>query len=151
MVSEKSIRIGFTGAVAIGGIVIAVTAFGYGFGSFRTPGPGFFPFFIGLCISGLGMATLISEVRLPKNKTLFDSEEGENRFLLTSAAIISWVALLDFAGFFIMTFIVTFSLCKIFDLKGIIKPFLLSLGTSIFIYMVFELWFYSDLPRGLII
>jgi hypothetical protein len=150
VLSQMLIRVAFVGAVIIGGFGVVVAAFSYGFGSTRNPGPGFFPCFVGLSISGLAMLIFIAELKYSRSGPLFDSKEGKVNFWLTSAALILWVALLNLAGFLIMTSAVTFAISKIFKLKGILKPFLLSAGTTFLIYVVFEMWFYTDLPRGLI-
>jgi hypothetical protein len=33
-------------------------------------------------------------------------------------------------------------------LEGWLKPFILSAGTALFIFILFDCWLYIDLPRG---
>ena len=52
-------------------------------------------------------------------------------------------------GYVLTTFAVTYAFCKIMKLEGWLKPLALSIATALFIYLLFDVWLYIDLPRGI--
>jgi hypothetical protein len=131
------------------GLGIVFVATRYGFGSPGEPGPGFFPFFIGLLIIIFGVI-LLSISRGTKATELFPSIEGLKRFWAMAVAFVVWLLLLHYLGYILITFLITLAMAKIMGLEGWLKPVLLSLGTTVFIYLLFDVWFYTDLPRGIL-
>ena len=59
-----------------------------------------------------------------------------------------WILLMPLFGYLAMTLLATFGFCKIMKLEGWRKPLFLSVGTTLFIYLMFDYWLYIDLPRG---
>jgi hypothetical protein len=53
-------------------------------------------------------------------------------------------------GYVIVTLLATLALCKIMLLEGWRKPLAVAIGTSLFIYLLFDHWLYIDLPRGIL-
>jgi hypothetical protein len=53
-------------------------------------------------------------------------------------------------GYVLVTLAVAFAFCKIMKLEGWLKPLALSIGTALFIYVLFDVWLYIDLPRGIL-
>ncbi len=138
----------FTAALTLVGLGIVYTAVQYGFGSPREPGPGFFPCLIGLLVVIFGGILLTPRRQEKKEQKLFDNRDGTWRFWLAAASLVLWLLLLDALGFLLITFIVTWADAKIFKLEGSIKPALLAAGTTLMIFLLFDIWFYTDLPRG---
>jgi sterol desaturase/sphingolipid hydroxylase (fatty acid hydroxylase superfamily) len=146
----KTLQTAFTALLTLTGLGIVITAVYYGFGSAREPGPGFFPCFAGLLIIAFGLILLFADRRGNKGQKLFDTKEGMFRFWLTVTSFVLWLLLLNSLGFLITTFLVTVGNAKIFQMEGWVKPALLALGTTFFIFLIFDIWFYTDLPRGLL-
>jgi hypothetical protein len=121
----------------------------YGFGTFRRPGPGLFPFFIGLLTFPLSLILLLLTFK-PKKKAPLLSGDEVKTFLLMIGAFVLWIIALPLLGYPIVTLFVTFCLSKIMKLEGWIKPTILSVGTALFIYVLFDYWLYIDLPRGIL-
>ena len=138
----------FTGALTLVGLGIVYAAVQYGFGSPREPGPGFFPCFIGVLIVLFGGILLRPRRGSKEAPKLFANRDGAKRFWLAAASLVVWLLLLDALGFLLITFIVTWADAKIFRLEGWVKPALLAAGTTLMIFLLFDVWFYIDLPRG---
>jgi putative tricarboxylic transport membrane protein len=132
-----------------GGIAIIVVSLSYGFGTFRKPGPGLFPFFIGLFILLFSILLLPAALRSPERPVLF-TKSRVRIFLLMIAAFFLWILLIPLLGYVVVTPLVTYGFCKVMGLEGWRKPLLLSAGTSLFLYLLFDYWLYIDLPRGIL-
>jgi putative tricarboxylic transport membrane protein len=131
------------------GIIILVVSLGYGFGTLKKPGTGLYPFFLGLFIAIFGALLLISEWRARIRFPLL--QRGDLRiFVSMIAAFCLWILLMPLFGYLAMTLLATFGFCKIMGLEGWRKPLSISIGTTLFIYLMFDYWLYIDLPRGLL-
>ncbi len=139
----------FAFVLTVLGVVIMIISLAYGFGTFRRPGPGLYPFFIGASIFVFSIVLLISELRSPMNAPLFGSE-GIKTFLLMTATFCLWIIVMPFLGYVIVTLLATYAFCKIMNLEGWWKPLAVSAGTASFIYLMFDYWLYIDLPRGIL-
>jgi putative tricarboxylic transport membrane protein len=140
----------FIALLTLTGLGITITAVHYGFGTAAEPGPGFFSFFVGLLIVTLGIVLLFIDRGGDKDQKIFETRNGMFCFWLTITSFVLWLVMLDSIGFLFTTFLVTLVNAKIFKLEGWVKPTLLAVGTSIFIFLLFDVWFYTDLPRGLL-
>jgi putative tricarboxylic transport membrane protein len=134
--------------LVLGGIIMIISLT-YGFGTFRRPGPGLYPFFIGVGIFIISTLLLIGELRHPRAGPLF-GRGGIEKFLLMTATFCLWIAVMPFLGYVIVTLLATYAFCKIMKLEGWWKPLALSAGTAFFIYLLFDYWLYIDLPRGIL-
>jgi hypothetical protein len=131
------------------GVVIMMISLTYGFGTFRRPGPGLYPFFIGVSIFVFSMVLLISELRSPMGAPIFD-RKGYKTFLFMIATFCLWILVMPFLGYVIVTLLATYAFGKIMKLEGWWKPLAVSAGTALFIYLLFDYWLYIDLPRGIL-
>jgi len=129
------------------GLVIMVVSLAYGFGTLRRPGPGLYPFFIGLFISVFSAALLISDPK-PKDRSALFAPQGRKTFLLMIAVFCLWILLMPLLGYVVVTLLATYAFGKIMKLEGWWKPISLSAGTALFLYLLFDYWLYIDLPRG---
>ena len=131
------------------GIVIVIVSLGYGFGSLRRPGPGLYPFFIGVAILVLSLFVTVSELRSKTNPHLM-GREGINTFVWMIVTFCLWIVAMPLLGYVIVTFLATCAFCKIMKLEKWWKPLAVSAGTAFFIYLLFDYFLYIDLPRGLL-
>jgi putative tricarboxylic transport membrane protein len=131
------------------GVVIAVTSLEYGFGNFGRPGPGLYPFFIGVAIAVFALFILISELRTDTAKPVLD-REGALTLVLMTATFGLWIVAMPLLGYVVVTLLAAFAFCKIMKLEGWRKPLAVSGGTALFIYLLFDYWLYIDLPRGIL-
>ena len=131
------------------GIVIVIISWRYGFGTFRRPGPGLYPFFIGTAILILSLFVTISELKSKTVPHLMD-REGIKVFVLMIVTFCLWILIMPLLGYVIVTLLATYAFCKIIKLEGWWKPLAVSAGTAFFIYLLFDYFLYIDLPRGLL-
>jgi hypothetical protein len=129
-------------------IVIIIVSWRYGFGTLRKPGPGLYPFFIGLLILFFSIALLILGLKSKNSEPLF-TKSGLKTFLLMVITFCLWIIIMPVLGYVLVTLAVAFAFCKIMKLEGWLKPLALSIGTALFIYLLFDVWLYIDLPRGI--
>jgi putative tricarboxylic transport membrane protein len=131
------------------GSAISVISWGYGFGSLRQPGPGLYPFFIGVAIAVFSFFILISELRSKTSKPVLD-KEGARTLVLMTLTFCLWIAAMPLLGYVVVTLLATYAFCKIMKLEGWWKPLAVSAGTALSIYVLFDYWLYVDLPRGIL-
>jgi putative tricarboxylic transport membrane protein len=131
------------------GIIIVFASLNYGFGTLRTPGPGLFPFFLGLGVLISGLALLISEFRTQIRSALLN-REGVKTLLSMIFAFCAWILAMQFLGYVFTTMLVAYGICKIMNLEGWWKPLSVSAGTALFIYILFDYLLYIDLPKGIL-
>ena len=130
------------------GIVIIIVSIGYGFGTLRRPGPGLYPFFIGVAVLVL---SLFSRSRNEiENGSPFNGREGIKTFVLMTVTFCLWIVAMPLLGYVVVTLLATYAFCKIMKLEGWWKPLAVSAGTALFIYLLFDYWLYIDLPRGIL-
>ncbi len=131
------------------GIVIVFASLKYGFGTFRAPGPGLFPFFIGISLLISGPALLISNLRKQLHTPLLGRGDVKT-FLLMVLAFCAWILIMPLLGYVLVTVLVTYVICKIMSLEGWWKPLSVSVATALFIYFLFDYCLYIDLPKGIL-
>jgi hypothetical protein len=130
------------------GCAIAYVSWGYGFGSLARPGPGLYPFFIGVLIALFAAFALIAHLRSPRTYAPLDKRQTRT-LLLMSLTFCLWILVMPILGYVVMTALATYAFCKTMRLEGWVKPLALSAGTALFIYLLFDKWLYIDLPRGI--
>jgi hypothetical protein len=133
---------------ALGAIIVGVSL-SYGFGTLRAPGPGLYPFFIGAVIVLLSLILLVKGSRAKQGSSLF-SRKTAVTFVLMIVTFWLWIVVMPFFGYVIVTFLVGYALAKIMRLEGWLKPLIISAVTAFFIYLLFDVWLYIDLPKGLL-
>jgi hypothetical protein len=131
------------------GIIIVFTSLKYGFGTLRTPGPGLFPFFLGLGVSISGLVLLLSEFRTQVRSASLNREDVKP-LLSMMCAFCLWILAMPLLGYVFVTVLVTYGICKIMHLEGWWKPLSVSVGTALFIYILFDYLLYIDLPKGIL-
>jgi putative tricarboxylic transport membrane protein len=131
------------------GVIIMMISLAYGLGTFRRPGPGLYPFFIGGSIFLFGIVLLIPELRSPMSVPLF-GPGGMKTFLSMTVTFCLWIIVMPLLGYVVVTLLATYAFCKIMKLEGWWKPLAVSAGTALFIYLLFDYWLYIDLPRGIL-
>ena len=131
------------------GFAVTIVSWGYGFGSLSRPGPGLYPFFIGVAIAVFAFFILLEELRSQTSKPLLDQERAKTLLFMTLTFCL-WILAMPFLGYVAVTLAATYAFCKIMKLEGWRKPLTVSAGTALFIYLLFDYWLYIDLPRGIL-
>lgn len=131
------------------GAAIAAVSYGYGFGSLERPGPGLYPFFIGLAIAACALRLLVSELRGPHRTAVLD-RQGASTLALMAGTFCFWILAMPLLGYVPVTLLAALGFCKVLRLEGWMKPLVVSAATALFIYLLFDYWLYIDLPRGIL-
>lgn len=138
--------------VGAGALVAAVSALALGFGSLAEPGPGFFPCVVGLVLAASGARTGVSTLRrtvgAPGAPPL--GRSGVRRVLFMLASFVVWLLLLPAAGYVAATFVVAIAMSRTVGLEGWIRPLILSAVLAVALYLLFDVFLYVDLPRGIL-
>ncbi|MDP1993171.1 MAG: tripartite tricarboxylate transporter TctB family protein [Syntrophales bacterium] len=133
--------------VVILSILMMVLSLSYSLGTLRKPGAGLYPFTIGLFIFPLSLSLFLSSLRSKKKGPILNRGEIKT-FLSFIGACVFWILAMPYLGYPIVTLLSTFFISKVMKLEGWLKPFILSAGTALFVFILFDYWLYIDLPRG---
>jgi hypothetical protein len=139
-----------SGFLTLLGGYILLASIRIGFGSLKEPEAGFFPFVAGSIILVTSVIGLLPHSRAGEATPLFQSRRELMTFLSVALLSVLWIIALPVLGYAVMTFVVAFLYSKTMGLEGWWRPLLLSLGIGLFIYALFDLWLYIDLPRGIL-
>jgi hypothetical protein len=136
--------------LAVAGAGIAAVSWGYGFGTLARPGPGLYPFFVGVAVALFAVLTVAAELRRSSGSVAPLDRVARRRLALMSGVYVFWVAAMPVLGYVLVTLLATYALAKTLDLEGQVKPVAVAAGTALFIYVLFDHWLYIDLPRGML-
>lgn len=131
------------------GLAVCIVSWGYGFGNLARPGPGLYPFFIGIAICVFASMILFVAFRTQAPHTVLD-KAGATTLVLMTITFCLWILAMNVLGYVIVTLLATYAFCKIMKLEGWRKPLAVSVGTALFVYLLFDYWMYIDLPRGIL-
>ena len=144
----------FSFLVAIFGTFVAIFSITrLGFGSRFEVGSGTFPSVIGILLAGAGFISGVSSVRHQSSVKDLESQLSRKSFLRIVYMVIGfvvWLLLTPFLGYVPTTFVVSIAMAKAVGLERWFRPIVLSLGIAVSIYLLFDLMFYVDLPRGIL-
>jgi len=136
--------------LAAGAVVIADSVrLGFGWREVEGPQPGYFPFIIGviMCASAVFNIARALMMHGGHNKTFV--EVGQLRMVLAVlvpsavfAALVTWIGIYAAAVLFIAFFM------RWLGKYAWWKVALMSVGTAVVLYLVFEKWFKVPLPKG---
>jgi putative tricarboxylic transport membrane protein len=143
------------------GIVLSIlaagmiwAALGLPFGDIHKPGPGFFPFWLGVIMGamsiGLFVQTTLTKRSVRTIGNILEQDVRWSKVLLVLAALIFYAFLMDDIGFLIVTFLLMVVLLRFIEpqpWKGVIGWALAGSAGS---YLIFEVWMKLRLPKGLL-
>jgi putative tricarboxylic transport membrane protein len=138
----------FEGALIVLGLLVTYVSWGYGFGTIARPGPGLYPFFLGVGIALFALLVLAFRLRRQSGEPPLSGSEMKTLALM-SLTFCFWVLAMPLLGYVVVTLLCTCAFAKVMKLEGWRKPVALAAGTAGFIYVLFDHWLYIDLPRGI--
>jgi len=113
------------------------------------PQPGYFPFYVGLLIAISSAVTALFALRMPAGKNGTFVEVGQLKLVLSVlvpsavfAAMVGWLGIYVSGTIFIAFFM------RWLGKYPWWKVALVSIGNSVFFYVIFEIWFLVPLPKG---
>jgi hypothetical protein len=138
-----------TVTLIIGAVVcLAAREHGTGWGD-AGPQPGYFPFYVGLIIALASLGTLVQAVRQHRDRQVpFLTVAQGQRILAFFGPMLAFVVLAAVLGLYVGLVIY---LCGVMVRQGgyrLHKALLVSVGTALACYVVFEIWFQVPLLKG---
>ncbi len=134
--------------IGIASILIMVLSVSYDLGTIAQPGPGLYPFAVGLFILPFSVLLFIGSLKRETGGSILSLRET-GVFMAFIGILLFWILAMPYLGYVAVTLIATFALSKVMKLEGWLKPLILAAGTALFIYYLFDVWLYVDLPRGM--
>jgi putative tricarboxylic transport membrane protein len=135
-------------------VLICIGSLRLSLGSFKNPGPGFFPFIAGAVVGVLAIAIYIQARRTAASakqtaQPLWTNPGGVKKIVLTTIALLVYAACMNYFGFLVSTFIFFVFLLRTIEPQRwglVLVESLLASGVS---YLIFEIWLKAQLPRGI--
>ena len=113
------------------------------------PQPGYFPFYLGVFICVASAVTVALALRLPAERNKTFVEVGQLKLVLSvlvPAAV--YVALVGYTGIYAASVLfVAFFMCWL-GRYAWWKAAVVSVGLSVVLFVIFEIWFLVPLPKG---
>jgi putative tricarboxylic transport membrane protein len=134
-------------------ILICIGSFRLSLGSFRNPGPGFFPFIAGLIVAVLALAIhLQSRGKASAKETkgpLWADKKRIQKMVFTTLALLAYGVGMDYLGFLVSTFIFLAFLLRMIEPQRWSLVLLESALASGISYLIFDIWLQAQLPKGI--
>jgi putative tricarboxylic transport membrane protein len=134
-------------------IFVCVEAIRMGTGSFRSPGPGFLPFWSGIVVGTLAILLLvIGTLKREEGGKIKNLWRGMNwrTVILVSASLVIYCILLPRLGFLITTLGLMTLLFSIVKRSRLWIQVFTALLTVLVTYVTFYVWLGVQLPKGLL-
>jgi hypothetical protein len=113
------------------------------------PQTGYFPFYVGLIICVASAANFVRGLLMSKEKNGIFVEVGQLKLVLSVLVPTAvYVALVGFFGIYVPSIVYIAFFMLWLGKYPWWKAALVSVGTSVFFYCVFEIWFKVPLPKG---
>jgi hypothetical protein len=113
------------------------------------PQPGYFPFYLGVIIAAASAVTLVRALLLPAEKNKPFVQVGQLKLVLSVlvpsavyVALVGWIGIYVSAVLFVALFMRWLGKYPWWKVGAV------SLGHSIVLFMIFEVWFLVPLPKG---
>jgi hypothetical protein len=119
-----------------------------GLGTLKKPGSGLFPFACGFLILLVAIIIMMHKEKTKEDDKIILDIYARKNLMLMIITFILWILLMPFLGYLLVTFMANYSFSKIMKLEGWRKPLMISAGTTVFCYLLFDFYLYLDLPRG---
>jgi len=139
--------------LAISIVLICVGSIRGKIGTFRYPGPGFFPFFLGVLLGLLSMILVVTSCSNRKGgepfRNLWKGRKWKNAMLVL-VSIFAYALLLPRIGYLITTFGMMTVLFGLIERQRLWVQVSGALVTALVTYLVFDTWLDVNLPRGIL-
>ena len=137
----RRLDIYFTFFWIILGLFVFIYSYRLGVGRIGSPGPGLFPFCLGVIFLLLSFIHLVGELFHRKKEVIMkpdeETSEGVMRLILLVSSLFVYALFLEGLGYLITTFVVLIMLFKIAGNKSWIRVTIYSLSTLIITYLFF--------------
>jgi putative tricarboxylic transport membrane protein len=131
------------------GLLIAWQASKLRMGGFHKPGPGLFPLILGLILICLSLILLIQS-RRQRDSRPFSFGENPKRISMVYGSLLAYVAILEYAGFLLSSFLLIFFLFVVLGEYTLKRAALTALMATAVAYVLFDVLMKSPLPKSLL-
>jgi putative tricarboxylic transport membrane protein len=137
----------FSGAFLAFAVAYTLLAFELPFMASGRIGPGFFPQILGVSFIGISAYTLVRDVREPAE----DDASGDHRgtVVLVTGITVVFVAMLNVLGALVAMVLFMFATLSALNREGMVMNVLLSVLLPVSLYLMFDVWLNTTLPRGI--
>jgi len=134
------------------GAVLCVESYRLNIGTLHNPGPGFYPFVVGLTLLLFSFILLFSSIFLEKEGFTEKTEEKSNKknILLIVFLLLLYAIVYEYLGFIVSTLLFIICILKIIERKRWLVAISFAIFTAAFSYVLFNLWLNANLPKGIL-
>ena len=112
------------------------------------PRSGYFPFYIGLFIVGSSLVNLVLAIRNHRDRSIFVDYQKLRLVLAVLIPSIFYVFAIRYLGIYVASALFIGAFMRWQGKFGFVKVTLVSVGVSIALFLMFEVWFKVALPKG---
>jgi putative tricarboxylic transport membrane protein len=148
----KTTRISLAFALFILGVAINRSATSFGYSEYGSPGPGFFPYWIGIGLAIAAVAWGVIELGNPINSQIEQDLEsaGKIRVLRILLSMMALTFLYEPLGYNLSIFIFMFALSSMMARGSIKVNLIVALASSFGVYWIFENLLDVPLPNSIL-
>ena len=129
---------------AIGGGILAASG-SIGWGNLLEPQPGMYPGIVGLMIM---ICAVLSIFGLRATEEGVVERQGIVRVAKIFGAFLIWCLGMPYLGYLTVTFVTSVIIGKTMGYRTWKMPVIISGALTLATFLLFDVWFYVDLPRG---
>ena len=134
-------------------VIVCIESYKLNIGTLHNPGPGFYPFCIGLTLILFSLIVLLSSIFLQKEEAS-QEKTGEKSnikdILLVVISLFLYAIVYEHLGFVLSTFLFIIFILKIIERKKWLIAISFAIFTAAISYVVFNLWLNANLPKGIL-
>jgi len=134
-------------------VIVCIESYKLNIGTLHNPGPGFYPFSIGLTLILFSLIVLLSSIFLQKEEAS-QEKTGEKSnikdILLVVISLFLYAVVYEHLGFVLSTFLFIIFILKIIERKKWPVAISFAFFTAAISYVVFNLWLNANLPKGIL-
>jgi hypothetical protein len=113
------------------------------------PQPGYFPFYVGLLVSASSLVNLVAAMVRKRDRERVFVELGALKLVLkVLVPAIVYVAVIAWTGIYVASTVFIAFFMRWLGKYAWWKAVAVSVGTSVFFFLIFETWFKVPLPKG---
>jgi putative tricarboxylic transport membrane protein len=134
------------------GVAICIESLRIDPGSFSNPGPGLIPLGSGLILGIFGSIVFALSFKKTgdEKEVLWKSGTRWKKLVGILVSIVAYAFLIDFLGFYVVTFLWMFYVCRGIGGMGWKKSLFISLVSTLSSYLLFEKYLRINFPKGLL-
>ncbi len=134
-------------------LFIIYQSYRLGLGNLYQPGPGFLFFWAGVVVAIMALVVVLQSFRARPAEEVKETPTGKRaatKVILVLVSLFLYAILMEYLGFFIVTFLLFMFLLGVIEKKKWWFAALVSAAVTLFAYLVFETALQSQLPKGIL-